>query len=85
MLDPFALSPTVMIRAARGSDARDLKRLAELDSALVPAGSLLVAEADEQVVAALSLDTGERIADPFRPTAAVVELLDVRARGLRAA
>ena len=78
------LSPTVVIRAARGSDGPALRRLAELDSReFVPAGELLIAEADDELVAALSLDTGERIADPFRRTADVVDLLAFRARRLR--
>jgi hypothetical protein len=78
------LSPTVVIRAARGSDGPALRRLAELDSREhVPAGNLLLAESDDELVAALSLDTGERIADPFRRTADVVDLLAYRARRLR--
>ena len=79
------LAPTVTIRAARGSDGFALRRLAELDSREVPAGDLLVAETGDEVVAALSLETGARIADPFRRTADVVDLLAYRARRLRAA
>jgi hypothetical protein len=79
------LAPTVVIRAARGSDGPALRRLAELDSRELPAGDLLIAEADDEVVAALSVDTGERVADPFRRTADVVDLLAYRARGLRTA
>ena len=76
------LAPTVVIRAARGSDGPALRRLAELDSRdEVPAGELLVAETDDELVAAVSLDTGERIADPFRRTADVLELLELRASG----
>jgi len=78
------LAPTVVIRAARGSDGPALRRLAELDShEHVPAGELLVAETGDEVVAALSVDTGERIADPFRRTADVVDLLAYRARRLK--
>src|ERR1700750_2611527 len=80
------LAPTVVIRAARGSDGPALRRLAELDSHdRVPAGDLLIAETDDQLVAALSVETGERIADPFRRTADVVDLLAYRARRLRTA
>jgi len=78
------LSPTVVIRAARGSDGPALRRLAELDSADFLTGSVLVAEADDEMVAALSLDTGENVADPFRRTSDVVDLLAYRARKLRA-
>jgi hypothetical protein len=78
------LAPTVVIRAARGSDGPALRRLAELDShEHIPAGELLVAETGDEVVAALSVDTGERIADPFRRTADVVDLLAYRARRLK--
>jgi hypothetical protein len=77
------LAPTVVIRAARGSDGPALRRLAELDSREIPAGELLLAESDDELVAALSVDTGERVADPFRRTADVVDLLAYRARRLR--
>lgn len=77
-------SPSVLIRAARGSDGPALEALAALDSAAVPAGTVLVAEADGVVVAAYSATTGARIADPFRPTRDVIELLELRARRERA-
>ena len=83
-LASYTASPTVVIRAARGSDGPALRRLAELDSAELPVGDLLVAETDDQLLAALSMSTGERVADPFRRTADVVDLLAYRARGLRA-
>ena len=77
-------APSVLIRAARGSDGSALERLAQLDSAEVPAGSLLVAEADGRIVAAIASSTGEAIADPFLPTADVVALLELRAAGAHA-
>jgi len=77
-------APSVLIRAARGSDGDALERLAALDSAQLPAGSLLVAEADGRLVAAIASSTGEAIADPFLPTADVVALLQLRAAGARA-
>ena len=77
------LAPTVVIRAARGSDGPALRRLAELDSREVPTGDVLLAETDDELVAALSVSTGERVADPFRRTADVVDLLAYRAKGLR--
>ncbi len=78
-------APTVLIRAARGSDGAALGRLAGLDSARVPAGELIVAETDGTLVAAHSPDARATIADPFRPTADVVRLLEVRGAMLRAA
>ncbi len=79
------LAPTVLIRAARGSDGPALRRLAELDSRPLPQGELLVAEADDEVVAALSVNTGAKVSDPFRRTADLVDLLAYRARRLNAA
>ena len=81
----FSAAPTVLIRAARGSDGAALGRLAELDSARVPAGDLIVAEAEGALVAAHSPDARKTIADPFRPTADVVRLLEVRGAMMRAA
>ena len=81
----LAVAPTVVIRAARGSDGDSLRRLAALDSARVPAGDMLVAEAEGAVVAAHSPTTGATIADPFRRTAEVVQLLELRGAMLRAA
>jgi hypothetical protein len=81
----LAVAPTVVIRAARGSDGDSLRRLAALDSARVPAGDVLVAEAEGAVVAAHSPTSGATIADPFRRTAEVVQLLELRGAMLRAA
>lgn len=52
-----------------------MARLAALDSAPVPPGPLLLAESDGELRAALSLTDGLTIADPFHPTAAIVDLL----------
>ena len=76
-------APSVLIRAARGSDGSALERLAQLDSTEVPAGALLVAESGGRLVAAIASSTGEAIADPFLPTADVVALLELRAAGAR--
>ena len=71
------IDPTVVIRAARGSDGRVLEDLARLDSQRPLTGDVLVAEQDGVVVAALAGD--RTIADPFRPTADLVALLRLRA------
>jgi hypothetical protein len=78
-------APNVLIRAARGSDGSALVRLAALDSAHVPSGDLLVAESDGALIAALDLGSGATIADPFRPTSDVVELLQLRAARINGA
>jgi hypothetical protein len=72
------------VRVASRDDLRALWRLAELDSALVPPPPVLIAEAADGPVAALSLADGSVIADPFTPTVHLVELLRLRARQLRA-
>jgi hypothetical protein len=72
-------SPSVLIRAARGSDGRALADLAALDSATLPAGDLLVAEAEGRLVAAYDPRSGRHVADPFHPTADIVELLRLSA------
>jgi hypothetical protein len=74
---------TLNIRAARPEDRRAIERLALLDDSRRPRGELLVAEAGGELVAALPVHGGRAVADPFRPSAQVVELLALRARQLR--
>ena len=56
-------------------------RLAELDSSRSPAEPLLVAEREGSIEAAISLATRESIANPFRRTAELLELLRCHAGG----
>lgn len=79
MCDQYAMDTGICIRPARPSDEPALRRVAERDSRLLPEGDLLVAAVAGELRAALSLRTGESIADPFHPTAALVELLAIRA------
>ena len=76
-------SAHVTVRLAEKGDARELVRLAALDSAQVPSGPALRAEVDGRAVAALPLLGGSAIADPFRRTAAMVAMLELRALQLR--
>ena len=73
-----SLGERLVLRRAAAEDAPALARLARLDSAPRPAGDMLLAELDEQIVAAVPVAGGPAIADPFRPTADVVELLQAR-------
>lgn len=73
----------ITIREARNSDASALRRLAELDSARVPAGRTLIAEHDGEPVAALAVAGGGAIANPFRFTAATVRMLELHVLQLR--
>ena len=77
-----AVGVVITIRLAAADDASAVERLAGLDSAPVPLGEVLVAEADGQLRAALSLRDGATIADPFHATAATLELLTARAAQL---
>jgi hypothetical protein len=80
MTTTAVLSPSsVVMRAARGSDGPALARLARLDSQRPLRGDVLVAEVDGVLAAALQLDDGTAIANPFQPTAGLVELLELRA------
>jgi hypothetical protein len=85
VMDTQALRDVVVIRPAQDADLASLHDLAELDSAEPLAGPVLVAVVDGAVWAALSLDDGRVIADPFRPSAGAVELLRVRRAQLRSA
>jgi hypothetical protein len=69
------VSEDVSIRPFADRDIDAIRRLAALDSKPVPVGGVLVAEQAGELVAALPLDGGEALADPFRPTAEVVALL----------
>jgi hypothetical protein len=73
----------ITVRLADHTDSRALLELAALDSAQVPAGALVLAESDGEIVAAVPVDGGRPIADPFRRTAMLVEMLELRARQIR--
>jgi hypothetical protein len=85
MFRPFPNHPDrVTVRGSTAADAARLRELAALDSRRPLAGELLVAEVDGSVVAAVSLDGDGAVADPFRPTADVVNLLELRAAQIEA-
>jgi hypothetical protein len=65
----------ITIRKSTDSDASDLRRLAELDSTRPLSGPALLAEHRGHPVAAVGLSDRRSIADPFLPTANVVEML----------
>ena len=75
----------IMIRASEAADAGELHRLAALDSVRPIGGPALVAEVDGSILAALPLDGGRAIGDPFSETAHLVELLESHASALNGA
>ena len=66
----------VLRRAAAGDGPRCPPRPARQRAR--PSSDMLVAEIDERIVAAVPFDGGRAIADPFLPTADIVELLRAR-------
>jgi hypothetical protein len=82
----------VAIRAAGPADGPALAELAEIDGdpraaarfeQLTGDGVVLVADLQGRPAAALDVERDTAVADPFEPTAALVDLLRVRARQLR--
>ena len=69
---------TVTIRPADTTDRLALERLAALDSQALPQGDMLVAEVGGELRAAVPVEGGSAIADPFRPSRDVVALLSER-------
>ena len=74
-MSTHTVDPTVVIRAARGSDGSALEDLARMDSQRPLTGDVVLAEQNGVIVAALSAERA--IADPFRPTADLLALLRV--------
>jgi hypothetical protein len=73
---------TLTIRRADAADNTALVRLAALDSASPPTGDTLVAQVGDELWAAVELDSGAAIADPFRPSGDLVDLLRLHASGV---
>lgn len=76
---------TITIRPGRADDAAAVRQLAELESQPPLEGPVLVAEVEGTIEAAVGLESGETVANPFAASAEAVSLLQVRAEQLRAA
>jgi hypothetical protein len=72
----------VLLRLCSVQDDAALARLAGLEGRPEPKGRHVLAEVGGVVVAALPLGPGSVIADPFRPTAHLIPLLELRAKQL---
>jgi hypothetical protein len=69
---------TITIRRAVQGDRVALEHLAGRDSTALPDDEFLIAEVGDELWAAIGLSTGTLVADPFRPSAGVAELLRLR-------
>ncbi len=75
----MSTSSSVTIRLARSADEAALVRLAALDSQRPLTGERIVAEDAGTIRAALALEGGRVVADPFLSTSDEVALLRLRA------
>ena len=75
---------SVAVRLARPEDESAIHRIASLDGKKAPEGRVLVAEADREIIAALAVNGGHAVADPFRWTSDVLALMEMRAEQLAA-
>ena len=73
---------TVELRPARTGDEATTRRLAALDEAPELQGPVLLALVEGEAVAALAVDNGRVVANPFVPSAHAVSLLRLRAAHL---
>jgi hypothetical protein len=76
----------ILIRRSTVCDIPALRRLADLDSRVLPEGVFLLAEVGGELVAAAPIDDDtEPLGDPFRPTAEIRMFLAGQAAALRRA
>ena len=75
LITSLPYQPAIAIRPAGEQDRAAVERLAALDSAVAPAGTVLLGAVDGEPWAALSVDDGHAVADPFRRSSGVVDLL----------
>jgi hypothetical protein len=72
----------VTIRTLGETDRESVVRLAQLDSSPVPEGDVLGAVVDGRLVAAVSLTSGDSVANPFIRSEGARSMLELRARQL---
>jgi hypothetical protein len=69
------MAPQITIRQATDADSFALRRLAALDDRPALRGVALVGEEQGELRAAIEVDSGRVVANPFAPTAGLVSLL----------
>ena len=69
------MAPEIRIRQATARDAFALRSLAALDDRPALRGEVLLAEEAGELRAAISLETGRTVANPFARTAELVDML----------
>lgn len=74
------MTDAITITRSTPADSENVWRLALLDDRRAPAGPALLAYVDGELRAAVGLVDGRAIADPFHPTAELVEILRFQAR-----
>jgi hypothetical protein len=77
------VTPRLVIRTLGHDERRGAARLAALDDRRLPGGTLLGAEVDGELWAAVAIETGEGVADPFRPSGGILATLEATATSLR--
>ena len=76
-------SDGIRIRHLGPDDLPEVERLAQLDSRRPPEGRLLGLEIEGRLLAAISLTTGESMADPFSRSGELRALLELRSAQLQ--
>jgi hypothetical protein len=77
------MTQPIVIKRSTAADRTAMHDLAALDSRRTPQGDALLAFVGSELRAALPLDGGAPIADPFHRTAELVDLLRLRAQPRR--
>lgn len=78
------MTEPITIRQATELDRPRVLQLAELDERPAPAGETLLAEVGGRLWAAVGIDDGAAVSDPFEPAEELVWLLQLRAEQERA-
>ena len=73
------MTEPITITHSTEGNSRELWRLAALDDRRAPNGPALLAYVGGELRAALGLLDGRAVADPFHPTAEIVEILKFQA------